>query len=781
MKRRHGERASKPSGKRTVENSSRQRSKTVGESVAGRWRRVGFVLVGVALLLVAVYSVLPKDFTGPSHKDSEEVQREMMAERTKRMGREQGEREGDEEEEDEWRDTGVSCDRLMSEAKMILDHEPERNWETALDLLAACVLQEPENPKPRWNLAVALIRMNRSEEALNFIDEAISLDPSNVDYLRSGGAVLSQMGYHKEAIQCLEWFLELSLHVPSWEELLASISIQREDEWTFLYEAGENVTQVFELLLHSYLQDRQLIKSGYMYKVLIGLKGAATEPALLAAYSFFALGLGDILTGMKYLRLYTEMQYLSQGYGNEEQAYEVVAAHCLRLLSAGFDSYIIGLGRNLLMVGQAAWDEMVYNCELPEGDGIEFTATVRQEDLRRVFIKCLLVQNVIPQLVQDGAVVYAENIFGWTPLLHAAALGSPDIVQQLIHHNADYQVRTVLAHTSLHIAAIRGSYGIVLPLIQAGLSPGEVDYFNRTAMQVACLHRWTAGGMAEALKVSMPHGCPSKLKYTPPPKHSAQGGWLGSGVALPASLARERCDIDVIPHDADVQQFLFDYLALQRPVLVRGAANTPEMKAFFTAWQRNKLEHEHGALLFKVAAVPYAEVFGYNSTQTPLKAFMGRIKQLFHENKDLKTYAAVLHPSFIYETIQPDSPLLAHFRIPSILNPNKTHINMANLYFFLGPAFSGTPPHFHRSAWNVLVYGQMRWFLFPPPLAMYTKQSAWDWWLASQGHTEGALECMQYPGDLLFVPDMWGQASVSLRESIGLASEFVYGASEFSI
>lgn len=738
--------------------------------------------MGVALLLVAVYSVLPKDFSGPSHKDSEEAQRDMMAERVKRMG-EQGEGEGDEEEEEEWRDTGVSCDRLMSEAKAILDHEPERSWETALDLLAACVLQEPENPKPRWNLAVALIRMNRSEEALNFIDEAISLDPNNVDYLRSGGAVLSQMGYHKEAIQCLEWFLELSLHVPSWEELLASISIQREDEWTFLYEAGENVTQVFELLLHSYLQDKQLIKAGYMYKVLIGLKGASTEPTLLAAYSFFALGLGDILTGMKYLRLYTETQFLSQGYGNEEQAYEVVAAHCLRLFSAGFDSYIIGLGRNLLMVGQAAWDEMVYNCEFSEEDGIEFTTYVRQEDLRRVFIKCLLVQNVISQLVEDGAVVYAENIFGWTPLLHAAALGSPDIIQQLIQHNADHQVRTVLAHTSLHIAAIRGSYDIVLPLVQAGLSPGEVDYFNRTAMQVACLHRWTAEGLAKALKVSVPYGCPSKLKYVPPPKHSPQGGWLGSGVTLPASLTRERCDIDVIPQDADVQQFLFDYLALQRPVLVRGAANAPEMKAFFTAWQRNKLEHEYGARLFKVAAVPYAEVFGYNSTQSTLKAFMGRIKQLFHQNKDLKTHTAVPLPSFIFETIQPDSPLLTHFRIPSILNPNKTHINMANMYFYLGPAFAGTPPHFHRSSWNVLVYGQTRWFLFPPPLATYTKQSAWEWWLSSQqdGHTRDALECMQYPGDLLFLPDMWGQASVSIRESIGLVSEFVYGASEFSI
>ena len=746
-------------------------------AAAARWKKIASVVGGFALLSVAVYVVLPKDFTGPSHKDSEEAQRY-------EEGREEGAKEDfDSADDGEWRQTGVACERLMEEAKHILSHEPRRNWESALDLLASCVLQEPENPKPRWNLAVALIQMERPEEALNFIDEALSMDHNNLDYLKTGGAFFSQMGYYKQAAQCLERFLELSLHVNRWDELLASISIQREDEWMFLYEVGENVTRIFELLLHSYLQEKSLIKAGYMYKVLIGLQASKVEPSMLAAYSFFSLGLGDLANGVHYLRKYTERQYMAQGYGTEEQAYEVVSAHSLRLFTAGFDSQIISIVRNLLMAGQVVWEEVVYNCQLDENEQIEFSLSVSQETVRKILMWCVLVQGIIPSLIQDGAVVYAENIFGWTPLLHAAALGSPAIMQQLVSHNADPQVRTVLAHTSLHVAAIRGSYDIVLPMIQAGLKPSEVDYFNRTAMQVACEHRWSANSMAKALQISIPRACPAPLKYVAPAKHSFQGGWLSSGVPLPASLTAERCDFDVISHVSDVQQFLFDYLALQRPVLIRGAGSRQEMKPFSTSLVRNKLEHEFSALVLKEIPVPFAETFGYSAQQTTLKTYLGKIKEFFNRNKDdIHHYSEVAAPSFIYEAIPPNFPLLEKFKIPAILNPNQTHISMTDIFFSLGPAFSGVPPHFHRSSWSLLVYGQTRWFLYPPPHATYTKQPVWDWWLTHEktGH-EGALECAQHPGDVLFVPDMWGQASINLRESISVASEFIYGASEFSI
>ena len=688
---------------------------------------------------------------------------------------------------DDFAHSGITCDKLMDNAKTILDTRPRKEWEGALDLLATCALQEPQNAAPRWNLAVALLKMERGDEAIAFIDEALSLDPSNVEYLKTGSAFLLKHGYHTEVVRCLEYYLEVSLRVPNWEELLASISVLREDEWEFIYEAGEDIVQVLEMLQTSYLKTTSLIKAGYLYRVIIGLKGDNVELEVIGAYSSFAFGLGDVATGIKYLRLYTEKQYLTQGYGDSEQAYEVVTAHSLRLFTAGFDSTLNSIVKNLLSAGNPVWEELVYNCELQESHVLDFSLQVRQSDIRKIFINCVISQSVIEHLVSDGAVLYAENIFGWTPILHAAALGSPEIVKVLLDLEPDPYSSTVLAQTALHIAAIRGSYKIVDAALRAGLKVSDKDYFNRTALQVACLQRWSAKGMARALGQKLPHDCPSKLLYSPPPKLHMQGGWLSSGTNLPRVLTKERCDIDVMA-EPDLQSFVFDYLALQRPVLVRNATNNQQMKTLYHTWQRNKFEQEYRGLNFKEVEVPYAEAFGYTTSRpTTIKAFMAKMKKLNQEQKQIGKIDDFPNPTYIFETISSNSPILKDFYLPSFLDPELTNVESSKLQFYLGPPLSGAPVHFHRNAWNILIYGQKRWFLYPPDKAFYSKQHVWDWWKQNRGGgrekwtIDPPLECVQYPGDLMFVPDMWGHAVINLKESIGLASEFIYGSSEFSI
>lgn len=741
-----------------------------------------FLLVFSAFVYVAF---MPKDFTKGFHGSRSEKGGECKtcgksASSDAETWTAEEEEKALEELEELYINSGLSCSQLMDGAKAILDKRPKDEWEHALDLLATCALQEPDNAAPRWNLAVVLDQLGREDEALNFLDEALDLDPSNLEYLKTGGAMLSKKGYHTEAIKCLERFLERSLRVPRWDELLASISVQREDEWSFLFEV-EDLIKVLEVLQTSYLSEKKLIKAGYLYKILIGLKGDSAELDLIAAYSFFAFGLGDCTTGIHYLRVYTEKQYVMQGYGDMAQAYDVVTAHALRLFTAGFDSNIVNIGKNLLMAGDTVWDELEFNCDLTKKDFFNYSTIVRQSDLRKTFIQCIRVQNVMNQLVEDGAAVYAENIFGWTPLLHSAALGSPDVVKLLLKHHADVQARTVLAHTSLHVAALRGSYNVVEPLVQAGLKPSEKDYFNRTALEVACLHRWSADGMAKVLHSRLPHLCPSPVLYSPAPKLSPQGGWLSSGVPLPVELTKESCDFDVMT-ESDIDQFVFDYISLQRPVLVRNATNSNLLKKVYQTWQRNKFVQEFGKLTFTEVEIPYAESFGYSSsTKTTIKAFMSKLKKYHSETKEQGNIDHVHNPTYIFETVNPQSSLLANFHPPDILDPTLTHISTMKTQFYLGPPLSGAPVHFHRSAWNVLIYGHKRWFVYPPDRAFYSKQHIWEWWKEVYKNRPDALECVQHPGDMVFVPDMWGHGVINLRESIGVASEFVYGASEFSI
>ena len=264
----------------------------------------------ILVLLLSIYmAFMPSDFTkGYKNRSPDKAECKNCAKKDTKSNRPGGEETWTAEDEEKaleeleelYINSGLSCSQLMNGAKAILDKRPKEEWEHALDLLATCALQEPENAAPRWNLAVVLDQLDREDEALNFLDEALDLEPNNLEYLKTGGAMLSRKGYHTEAIRCLERFLERSLHVPRWDELLASISIQREDEWNFLFEV-DDIIYIFEVLQTSYLSEKKLIKAGYLYKILIGLKGDTAELDLMAAYSFFAQFLHSALSGERFL------------------------------------------------------------------------------------------------------------------------------------------------------------------------------------------------------------------------------------------------------------------------------------------------------------------------------------------------------------------------------------------------------------------------------------------------------------------------------------------------
>ena len=57
---------------------------------------------------------------------------------------------------------------------------------------------------------------------------------------------------------------------------------------------------------------------------------------------------------------------------------------------------------------------------------------------------------------------------------------------------------------------------------------------------------------------------------------------------------------------------------------------------------------------------------------------------------------------------------------------NYSTLEIASFLWFLGPAFSGAPNHYHGHALNILVYGAKRWFLTPPPHARYDLKSGWE-------------------------------------------------------
>lgn len=112
-------------------------------------------------------------------------------------------------------------------------------------------------------------------------------------------------------------------------------------------------------------------------------------------------------------------------------------------------------------------------------------------------------------------------------------------------------------------------------------------------------------------------------------------------------------------------------------------------------------------------------------------------------------------------------------------------------WFFIGPPMSGST--FHKdpnstSAWNALVKGKKLWIMFPPeivPPGVYpskdesqvtTPVSVSNWMLnyffdSLKNHNN--IQCIQKPGDIIYIPNGWWHQVLNLEECIGVTQNFV--------
>ena len=97
----------------------------------------------------------------------------------------------------------------------------------------------------------------------------------------------------------------------------------------------------------------------------------------------------------------------------------------------------------------------------------------------------------------------------------------------------------------------------------------------------------------------------------------------------------------------------------------------------------------------------------------------------------------------------------------------------------IGGAGSGLSFHQHTSTYNELFVGAKRWSLYGPGTAPvnqgYTLFQSHRAWLRARLNAStrekdpSPLECIQFPGDVLYIPDGWLHATVNLRRTISIA------------
>jgi hypothetical protein len=475
------------------------------------------------------------------------------------------------------------------------------------------------------------------------------------------------------------------------------------------------------------------------------------------------------------------------------------------MLTTSLEALIVKVGRGLLMKDVKLTDPQLLESLHTEcgvntstNDAIvqfsEGEAAVPMVWARGALADCIKKQGVVQAVVEAGASIEAENPFGYRPLHHAALFGQVSFLQAILDQKPDVTARTSLDQTALHLAALHGNIAIMPALMLAGVPKDAVDQNGKTAMDV----------MADSRSFKRSEWRESDKTFVLTAGNN--GGWFvpsESGISLRERERTNGCDFDVVDWtgDFDKEVFLFQHVMRQRPVLVKGVLNNIEGPANYAnlekQWSRKKFETLFGEVKIKDGLIPYSGSFGGSFNHTTIGKELHRMKKVHVEDEeawsDTKEPAGTNFPlptrGYIFHPIQDRNRMTESidtdfdpFNIPFLACDE---FDFTNVQFYMGARGSGAPYHTHKQAYNALVYGVKRWAVQPPQDAMYSTQHPQAVFAELDAQDESArlgrasvLECTQEAGDVVFVPDGWGHATLNLAESIGWAQEFGYGPRE---
>jgi len=241
---------------------------------------------------------------------------------------------------------------------------------------------------------------------------------------------------------------------------------------------------------------------------------------------------------------------------------------------------------------------------------------------------------------------------------------------------------------------------------------------------------------------------------------------------LHASSLSGRVDASGAPGPSWTQRYMARAIALQKPLLLRGAA------AHFgacTTWTKECFIERFGDTALRSGAWwSWTDARGRRNVQaSTLREFV--------ECLDAGAGASGggrRQPPYAFETPVGNAQEHVLRDVPMFLPDVKARVPIVRPpQVAVGTAGTGAPLHSHFAALNVLVVGAKRWLLVPPSETV---------WSLSPPLCEGAtapqtgIEVEQRAGDILFVPEFWGHSTALLSECVAATYEFIPSASLWS-
>lgn len=222
--------------------------------------------------------------------------------------------------------------------------------------------------------------------------------------------------------------------------------------------------------------------------------------------------------------------------------------------------------------------------------------------------------------------------------------------------------------------------------------------------------------------------------------------------------------------DSNKDNFFDNYFSKRVPVLIKGGAkNWPLMEK----WNKDYIIKKAGNYMCTVVTDSRPAASTIRATlKDYFKSYQGKSTltlQKYQEGENL--------------------PILKDLPIPS---PFFTQKSIHRYFFFHSVKDAGTLPHKHRDAFNILVSGSKHWIFHDASLEKapkgysklneYSKSypsgtTAKDWFKKELPNLANSLkkikvyQCIQEPGDIVYIPNDYSHTVLNLSEVLGVVFE----------
>ncbi|CAE7211717.1 ANKRD52 [Symbiodinium sp. KB8] len=361
----------------------------------------------------------------------------------------------------------------------------------------------------------------------------------------------------------------------------------------------------------------------------------------------------------------------------------------------------------------------------PEGNPGE-SARAATAEWRRAAADLLLSSPAAEGLVSH------QDSSGRTALHHAAAAGDAHMVEVLLNQGAEKDAKDRHGRSPAHIAAVRRHGEVARMLAETAEEAQQRDAFGHTVQ----------GILQEQTRSEVPAVQSDELSL-------------------------------------ESEAFLRQYVAMNQPVLIKGGAFHMEAMA----WSDYRfLTTDLGREVVQAAPVPYAKNMGLPGAVDGTLSEMLASPQVWR-SEEPDSNEPQTPPLYVFDAsvlrrrrdlVKASAPLRQSF-----MEKHCSHVRVPQLG--VGFRGAGAPMHLGGlmtfTGFRVLGFG----FLIPPEAAAWSLDPAGTWEQTAEYRelrNSGKLfEVVQECGDILFVPEGWGHATILDSYAVGVAQEFVPWAS----